>query len=197
MEFEGRQRHLLSEVASWIFVAVVLFLVAKNYGEIRRVIAENLTGKPVASSLRTAPGTIAATDRPASSAVSSAASNDGVELIADRSGHFAASLEINGRDVEALVDTGATIVMLTYEDAKRAGLYLRDSDFTMQMQTANGISRAAPVTLERVAIGPIMIRNVQAGVAEPGVLRSNLLGMSFLKRLQSFEIRSGRLLLKD
>ena len=87
--------------------------------------------------------------------------------------------------------------MLTYEDAQRAGVFLRDRDFTMQMQTANGIAKAAPVTLERVTIGSITVRNVQAGVAEPGLLRTNLLGMSFLKRLNKFEIRSGTLILQE
>lgn len=123
--------------------------------------------------------------------------SEGVELRADRSGHFAASLEINGRPLDAMVDTGATIVMLTYEDAQRAGIHLRDRDFTMPMQTANGIAKAAPVTLERVTIGSITLRNVQAGVGEPGLLRSNLLGMSFLKRLSKFEIRSGTLILQE
>jgi aspartyl protease family protein len=189
MEFEGRQRHTVSEIASWLAVAAILFVFAKNFSDIRRTVAEAIVGHPLATTAVTPSAPVTRDD--------TSASRDGVELVADRSGHFAASLDVNGRDVEALVDTGATIVMLTYEDAQKAGLYLRDSDFTMQMQTANGLSRAAPVTLERVSIGPILVRNVQAGVAERGVLRTNLLGMSFLKRLQSFEIRSGRLVLKD
>jgi aspartyl protease family protein len=189
MEFEGRQRHTISEIASWLACAALLFVLAKNFSEVRRLVAETIVGHQLVTT-NTASAAAALRDE-------TSGSRDGVELVADRTGHFAAKLDVNGRDIEALVDTGASIVMLTYDDAQRAGIYLRDSDFTMQMQTANGLSRAAPVMLERVAIGPILVRNVQAGVAERGVLRTNLLGMSFLKRLQSFEIRSGRLVLKD
>ena len=179
-------RHLIGEVMSWLATAAMLFAFAYNFPAIRRAITHTVTAqipavKPTASK----------------SAAEEPRSHEGVELHADRSGHFAANLEINGRPVEALVDTGATIVMLTYEDAQRAGVFLRDRDFTMQMQTANGIAKAAPVTLERVSIGSITVRNVQAGVGEPGLLRTNLLGMSFLKRLEKFEIRSGTLILQD
>lgn len=179
-------RHLIGEVMSWLATAVMLFAFAYNLPTIRRAITESVTAH--------APAARAAAAKPVSGEPRSL---EGVELRSDRSGHFAASLEINGRPVEALVDTGATIVMLTYEDAQRAGVFLRDRDFTMQMQTANGIAKAAPVTLERVSIGNITVRNVQAGVGEPGLLRTNLLGMSFLKRLNKFEIRSGTLILQE
>ena len=179
-------RHLIGEVMSWLATAAMLFAFAYNLPAIRRAITETVTAHAPAT---TTTASKSAPDEPRSL--------EGVELRADRSGHFAANLEINGRPVEALVDTGATIVMLTYEDAQRAGVFLRDRDFTMQMQTANGIAKAAPVTLERVSIGSITVRNVQAGVGEPGLLRTNLLGMSFLKRLNKFEIRSGTLVLQD
>ena len=175
---------------SWLATAAMLFAFAYNLPAIRRAITETVTAHAPAT---TTAASKSAPDEPRSLA----SSGEGVELRADRSGHFAANLEINGRPVEALVDTGATIVMLTYEDAQRAGVFLRDRDFTMQMQTANGIAKAAPVTLERVSIGSITVRNVQAGVGEPGLLRTNLLGMSFLKRLNKFEIRSGTLILQD
>ncbi len=177
---------------SWLATAAMLFAFAYNLPAIRRAISETVTAQ--APAVKHAPTAKTAASK---SAPEDPRSLEGVELRADRSGHFAANLEINGRPVEALVDTGATIVMLTYEDAQRAGVFLRDRDFTMQMQTANGIAKAAPVTLERVSIGNITIRNVQAGVGEPGLLRTNLLGMSFLKRLNKFEIRSGTLILQD
>ncbi len=185
-------RHLIGEVMSWLATAAMLFAFAYNLPAIRRAISETVTAQ--APAVKHAPTAKTAASK---SAPEDPRSLEGVELRADRSGHFAANLEINGRPVEALVDTGATIVMLTYEDAQRAGVFLRDRDFTMQMQTANGIAKAAPVTLERVSIGNITVRNVQAGVGEPGLLRTNLLGMSFLKRLNKFEIRSGTLILQD
>ena len=70
-----------------------------------------------------------------------------------------------------MVDTGASIVALTYEDAERAGVYVRDSDFTQRVRTANGMARVAPVTLDRVSIGDITVRNVPAAVSERGQAR--------------------------
>ena len=94
-----------------------------------------------------------------------------------------------------MVDTGATIVVLSYEDAERAGIFLNPSDFTQAVTTANGVARIAPVTLDRVTIGDITVRNVPAAVAEPGRLKTSLLGMSFLSRLSRFDMRSDVLVL--
>ena len=88
-------------------------------------------------------------------------------------------------------------MVLTYEDAERSGIFLRPADFIWSTQTANGTAKVAPVTLERVSVGNITVRGVQAAVAEPGKLHVNLLGMSFLQKLRSFEVHSGRLVLKD
>jgi aspartyl protease family protein len=123
-------------------------------------------------------------------------SSGGVELKVGRNGHFETTAEINGRPIDVLVDTGATLVALSYEDAERAGIYPRDSDFTQRTQTANGIGRAAPVMLERVTIGDITVRNVQASVAEPGRLFKTLLGMAFLSKLR-VEMRGGTLVLNE
>lgn len=120
-----------------------------------------------------------------------------VELRSDRLGHYQAEIEINGRRIDAMVDTGASLIALTYEDAQRIGLYLRDRDFIGRTQTANGIARMAPVMLDRVEIGGIRVQNVQASVAEPGRLKTNLLGMSFLGRLSKFESGAGRMVLHE
>jgi aspartyl protease family protein len=120
-----------------------------------------------------------------------------VELKAGRNGHFETRAEINGRAVEVLVDTGASWIALTFEDAERAGIYIKDSDFTQRTQTANGIARAAPVILDRVTIGDITIRNVRASVAERGRLHMTLLGMTFLSRLSRTEMRKGTLVLYE
>lgn len=120
-----------------------------------------------------------------------------VEIRAGAHGHFHATAEINGRPVEVMVDTGASIVAMSYEDAERAGIYVRDSDFTGRVSTANGVSRVAPVVLDRVSIGDITVRNVRAAIAEPGRLGTTLLGMSFLGRLQRADMRSGVLVLQE
>jgi aspartyl protease family protein len=103
--------------------------------------------------------------------------------------------EVNGRAADFVADTGATFVVLTYEDAARLGLSPQRLDFTGRAQTANGTTRVAPMTLDRVRIEDITIRNIPAVVAEKGALATNLLGMSFLSRLRSFQIRGSELIL--
>ncbi|RTL61216.1 MAG: TIGR02281 family clan AA aspartic protease [Hyphomicrobiales bacterium] len=120
-----------------------------------------------------------------------------VELKAGAQGHYFAPVEVNGRLIDVMVDTGATMVALTHEDARRAGLHLRASDFTQIVQTANGAARYAPVMLDKVSIGNITVRDVAAAVAEPGRLHMTLLGMSFLGRLQRVDMRPGLMTLKD
>ncbi|MGI8724969.1 MAG: retropepsin-like aspartic protease family protein [Methyloceanibacter sp.] len=102
---------------------------------------------------------------------------------------------INERPVTLMADTGATVVVLTYEDAAKVGLSPQSLDFSARVQTANGISRVAPVTLERLRVGDITLRDVPAAVAERGALATNLLGMSFLARLTRFELSGRELIL--
>jgi len=94
-----------------------------------------------------------------------------------------------------MADTGATIVVLTYEDAARLGLSPQSLDFSGMAQTANGVARMAPVMLDRVRVDDITLRDVQAAVAEKGALATNLLGMSFLGRLRSFAKQGNELVL--
>jgi aspartyl protease family protein len=118
-----------------------------------------------------------------------------IRLDADASGHFAVDAAINERPVRMIADTGATLVMLTYEDAERLGLRPRSLNFSGRASTANGTARVAPVTLARLRVADIMLRDVPAAVAERGALVVNLLGMSFLARLKRFEMRGDELLL--
>lgn len=120
-----------------------------------------------------------------------------VEIRAGAHGHYLTSIEINGRPLDVLVDTGASMIALTYEDARRAGVSPREGDFTQRVQTANGVARYAPVKLDRVRLEHIELTNVTAAVAEPGRLNTTLLGMSFLGRLQRVDIQAGVLTLSD
>jgi aspartyl protease family protein len=120
-----------------------------------------------------------------------------VELKAGPHGHFYSRIRVNGRDVEAMVDTGASIVALTFEDAASAGIHIRDPDFTHRVSTANGVARVAMITLDTVAIEDIMVRNVRAAVAEPGKLSKTLLGMSFLGQLRRTQMSRGVLVLEE
>jgi aspartyl protease family protein len=95
-----------------------------------------------------------------------------------------------------LVDTGATTVVLKPADAERAGIDLSTLAYTMPVDTANGTTFAAPVRLKSLSVGPIEVRDIEALVAAPGNLKESLLGMSFLKRLRSYEFSGDYLTLR-
>jgi aspartyl protease family protein len=116
-----------------------------------------------------------------------------VEVVRGASGDFALTVHINGAHVPMVLDTGASSVVLTQQAAKAAHLPLEVLNYTVTVDTANGHTRAAPVTLDKVAIGGLIERSVPALVVKNGGLKNNLLGMSFLNRLQSWEVRGDRL----
>jgi aspartyl protease family protein len=110
-------------------------------------------------------------------------------------GPFHADADINGTDVRMLVDTGASIVVLSEADAERAGLDLEQLDYTMVVSTANGQAMAASVTLDEIRVGSIVRHDVRAAVTRG--LSGSLLGMSFFNTLSKFAIESDELVLKD
>lgn len=114
-----------------------------------------------------------------------------VRIRADRSGHHVTDVDFNGRRLRAIVDTGATLIALRYEDARTLGLITPSDRFDIKVSTANGTARAKRVTLRSVRIGSIQIENVEAMVLDEGMLGQNLLGMSFLRRLARFEFKKG------
>jgi aspartyl protease family protein len=116
-----------------------------------------------------------------------------VDLPVGPGGHFRANVEIDGRTVPMLVDTGASYIALSAEDADRIGVITRPSDFTITMYTANGPAKAAPVRLHAVHVDTLSVYDVDAVVAQPGAMRGSLLGMSFLRRLTRFEAQPDRL----
>ncbi len=119
-----------------------------------------------------------------------------VEVARAGAGDFAIAAEINGARVHMVLDTGASSVVLTQDDAKTAGLPLDLLDYSVSIDTANGRTRAAPVTLDHIAIGSLEEKSVDALVVQPGQLKTSLLGMSFLNRLQSWQVNGDRLVLK-
>jgi aspartyl protease family protein len=122
----------------------------------------------------------------------------GGEVIIKRrlGGEFVAPMKVNDITVPMIFDTGASAVVLRAEDAAKVGIDAAGLDFDVSVVTANGSAMAAPTRIDRVAIGPITIRNVRALVARPGALAESLLGMSFLERLDSYSVERGRLVLK-
>ena len=111
-------------------------------------------------------------------------------------GHFSVRAAINGQAMLLLVDTGASTVVLKPADAARAGVDTSELSYSVPVQTANGLAYAAPVHLRTVTIGPLVIHNVDALVAKPGSVNENLLGMSFLMRLRSYEFSKDFLTLR-
>ena len=118
-----------------------------------------------------------------------------VEIQRGRGGEFTLQAKINGVRAPMVVDTGATSVVLTYETAKAAGLPLELLDYNVEVETAGGHTRAARLTLDRLAIGKLVERSVPALVVPHGTMKTNLLGMSFLDRLERWEVRADRLML--
>jgi aspartyl protease family protein len=110
---------------------------------------------------------------------------------ANEQGHVILDTVVNGASVRMLLDTGASIVTLTREDARAAGIVPGELAYTSRASTANGTVRVAPVTLREVRVGQLSIYDVPAAVLEH--LNISLLGMSFLTRLQGYEMRDGKL----
>ena len=119
------------------------------------------------------------------------------ELKASEGGHFITSADINGAAITVLVDTGATAVALSYEDAADVGLRPSNLDYNVPVSTANGIAQAARVKIDQIAIDGVEVEDVDGLVLPEGALRGTLLGMSFLSRLDSFKVEDGVLILKN
>ncbi len=187
-------RSLLGEAASWMFFAAVTVAAITHFEELT-AIAHQIAG--------TRPALLSISKPDRSEASNAAAGEEAaggdyvVELPIGGDGHYHAEAEINGRAVQVLVDTGASVVALTAEDADTAGIYVGDKDFTQRIQTANGTARVAPVLLDEVSIGGIRVRDVRGVVSEPGALHVSLLGMTFLNQLERVDMRSGKLILEE
>ena len=115
----------------------------------------------------------------------------------DARGHFLVEARVDGRLINFMVDTGASVIALTASDAARLGIHPAQRDFTVEVRTANGSVRAAPARLDKVEVGDLIVRDVAAVILPDGALSDNLLGLSFLSRLRRFEYSDGRLVLEQ
>jgi aspartyl protease family protein len=125
-----------------------------------------------------------------------AASSGSMTIARGENGHFNVEAVIDGRRMEFLVDTGASVIALRERDAARLGIHPSQREYTTNVATANGNVRAARVELNRVELGSLTVRNVAALVLPDEALGQNLLGMSFLSRVR-WEHRNGRLVLEQ
>ncbi len=173
--FRERWSQALLSALAWVAIALVLVIGYTYRFELRdvgqHVLAELIPGHPVTTGRK-------------------------VEVARGRSGNFSVEAHINGARVSLVLDTGASSVVLTQEAAKAAGLPLEVLNYSVNVETANGRARAAPVTLDRLSVGGITERSVAALIAQPGQLKSSLLGMRFLNRLESWQVRGDRLELR-
>ena len=174
--FRRQLTQALRSALIWSVIALALFVAYTYRAELRgvgeRVLAELVPGRAASRGTHT------------------------VEIVRGRTGDFQVLARVNGVRISLVLDTGASAVVLTQEAAKAAGLPLEVLVYDVNVETANGRTRAASVTLDRIAVGDIVERAVPALIAQPGQLRSSLLGMSFLNRLESYEVRTDRLLLR-
>jgi aspartyl protease family protein len=129
--------------------------------------------------------------RSGSGAPAAATVSNTIVYMANARGHVVLGAAVNGVPVRMLVDTGASLVTLTQADARAAGISPAELVFNGRVETANGSARMAPVTLRELRIDQLSIYDVPAAVLEN--LNVSLLGMSFLNRLQGYEMRDGKL----
>jgi aspartyl protease family protein len=112
-------------------------------------------------------------------------------------GHFIAQFRMNGRVVEAMVDTGATTVAINRSTARRLGINVIPADFKYSVSTANGQIKVARAVIQSIEIGGVRVRDVEAAVLDDRALGGTLLGMSFLRELKSFRVEDSELILKQ
>jgi aspartyl protease family protein len=181
-DYRGRWGTAVKHAAIWVTLCVAL-LAGYSYRDEVKVMTSRIASEVL----------------PPGQAVT-AQSNDvgerAVRLRKRPDGHFVARAEVEGTTLGFLVDTGASTVVLKPADAEKAGIDVSALKFTVAVETANGTTYAAPVRIGTISIGPIAVTDVEALVAKPGNLKENLLGISFLKRLRSYEVSGDFLTLR-
>lgn len=182
--YRGRFGEAARHAAIWLAIALAL-LVGYTYRSEMTLVAQRVLGEVV----------------PGMSATMVETGPDGddrrvVVIRADSTGHFTVRATINGHTLLMLVDTGATAITLSYEDAERIGIDVGNLHFSLSVHTANGIANAAEVRLRSLSVGEIEVKGLRALVTQPGAMRGSLLGMNFLRSLGSYEVRGDRMYLR-
>jgi aspartyl protease family protein len=173
--FHGRYGEAIRVILIWVGVVTAL-AVGYTYRYELKDVANRVTAELV-------PGHAAARGRT-------------VELARTAAGEFHISTLVNGARVPMVLDTGASTVMLTHEAAIAAHLPVEMIKYNVNIETANGRTYAAAAVIDRIAVGGIVERSVPALIAQPGTLKTSLLGMSFLSRLQGWEVRGDKVVMR-
>lgn len=179
--YSGRIARAIRDGALWVLCGVVL-VVGYTYKDQLLPVAQRLVSELV-------PGTPIVVE-------SDQISRRAVRIRKQIDGQFIAKTEVNGIALNMIVDTGASTVVLRPDDARKLGIDIDRLNYSVPVQTANGMSYAARFRLKNIAVGPLRIGNVDALIAKPGALHQNLLGMSFLSRLRSYEFSGDFLTLR-
>jgi aspartyl protease family protein len=181
--YRGRAGQAVRDLLSWSVLAVVL-VGGYSYREELLSLGHRVAGEllPPGTALKGEPQVVG---------------ERSVRIRKRSDGHFIVKTEANGVSLSMLVDTGASTVVLKPADAQRLGIDVERLRYGVPVQTANGTTYAASVRLRNLAIGNIVLEEVDALVARPGALKDNLLGMSFLSRLRSYEFTSEYLTLRS
>lgn len=119
-----------------------------------------------------------------------------VSLRQAQDGHFYVWAQANRQDIRFVVDTGASMVVLRAEDARKLAIDFDDLSFSMPVSTANGNTTAAPIQLSQLSVGEIVMRDIEAVVMRPGQVSTSLLGMTFLGRLSAYSFAGDELVMR-
>ncbi len=181
--YRGRTSQAVRDLLTWVLVALLL-VAGYSYREEILGLGHRVVGELL----------------PPGSALRSDTQIEGERSVRIRrrpDGHFMARTQVNGVSLTMLIDTGASTVVLKPADARKLGIDVDQLRYTVPVQTANGTTYAAHVRLRNLTLGSISLDNVEALVARPGSLKENLLGMSFLSRLRSYEFTTDMLTLRS
>jgi aspartyl protease family protein len=173
-------------ICVFVFIAVVGVGLSRNIGNAFTKPSEPRAAVAIASTRRAAPP-------PPKQDTSSYRT---VKIEAGRGGHYFLDARVDGRNIDFVVDTGASKIALRESSAAKLGIFPRPSEYVGRSSTANGIAKYAPVKLNRVDINGITVYDVEAAVMPDSALDMNLLGMTFLSRVK-FSQANGRLVLEQ
>ena len=181
--YRGRTGQAVRDLLTWAMVALLL-VAGYSYREEILTLGHRVAGEllPPGSALR---------------ADNQVEGERSVRIRRRPDGHFVAKTQVNGVSLNMLIDTGASTVVLKPADAQKLGIDVDKLRYSVPVQTANGTAYAAHVRLRSLTLGPISLTDVEALVAKPGALKENLLGMSFLSRLRSYEFTTDMLTLRS
>jgi aspartyl protease family protein len=115
----------------------------------------------------------------------------------DWAGQYLAEAEVNGVAMTLMVDTGASMVLIPFEQAAAIGINLDTLEFSMPVTTANGSSTVAPIRLSSIRINHVAAFDIPGAVAQPGRLKTGLLGMSFLEKFAEISFQGNYLILRQ